>query len=105
LEREPPLQRAVAILTTPLKPRRHHGEELMSKRNIGIIVIALLVVVLVLLYGPMAVNPNADRMPDDVTGPGEEGMIATGAVETPEAPPEASPSPGEATVDTASPPN
>lgn len=71
----------------------------MNKRTIGAIVITvLIVIVLLLLFAPTMVSEDADIMPDDTTGPKEEGMAATGTPETPVASPEARPAPGEVKV-------
>ena len=70
----------------------------MSKRAKGIIIVVLIVLVLVLLYAPTMVSEDADMVPDDVTGPKEEGMTATGTPHTAEASPDARPAPGEVKV-------
>jgi hypothetical protein len=71
----------------------------MPKRYIlGAVVIVVAVIALFLFLAPTTVDPGADKMPDDVTGPGEEGMMATGTPSTASADPEASPPPGETEV-------
>lgn len=71
----------------------------MSKRYIlGAVAIIIAVIAIFLFLAPTTIDPDSDRMPDDVTGPGQEGMSATGTPSTPPVAPEASPAPGEVTV-------
>jgi len=71
----------------------------MQKRYIlgGAVILAAIVAV-ILFLAPTAVDPDAHRLPDDTTGPGQEGMTATGTPSTAAADPQASPAPGEVTV-------
>lgn len=50
---------------------------------IGILLLILAVLALYFFLAPTTVGPEDQRLPDDVTGPGNEGAIATGgALET-----------------------
>jgi hypothetical protein len=71
----------------------------MPKRYIlGAVVIIAAIIAIFLFLAPATVDPGADKMPDDITGPGEEGMIATGSPSTASASPDAAPPPGEVQV-------
>lgn len=86
----------VELNSLPIAPFRRLS---MNKRNLlGVVLIIVAVIAVFLFLAPATIDPDSDRMPDDVTGPGEEGMSATGTPSTPAVTPEASPSPGEVTV-------
>ena len=71
----------------------------MRKRYVlGGAVILAAIVAAILFLTPTAIDPNAHKLPDDATGPGHEGMTATGTPSTAAAAPQATPAPGEVTV-------
>lgn len=71
----------------------------MEKRHVlGGLAILAVIIAIFLFIAPTSIDPDQDRVPDDVTGPGEEGMTATGSTATSSADPEVSPEPDEVTV-------
>lgn len=71
----------------------------MSKRFVlGAVAIIFTIIAVFLFLAPTAIDPDSDRMPDDISGPGQEGMSATGTPSTAAAAPDASPAPGEVKV-------